>query len=399
MWILRESAVHSAEYNLPDLREHDQRLEALVDGMRVMGEPAWHKAIAEMKWEQGGEMFALATLALESRDKSKWYQALELDINPDTGRGLVSAMGWQPLKTVRPLIQGFLKSSEAQLNLLALSTASVHRYSLDPVKISEMLASGSEDVQLRAIRLAGELKCIELLPQLKELLNSQNESTAVMAAWSVGILGDLAGREKLEGEITKTPESTMGNRALELLVRLLPRSEAVALIRDLIQSEDLLRTSIQATGHLGDPVSIPWLLEKMENPETARVAGQAFSIITGLDVSQPEFNVAAPEGFQDDGVNDDPEDPNVDLEQDADLAWPNVPAIRHWWSTNGSEFPKNTRWLSGKPVSLAGCQQTLRDGNQYERKMSAIEIALLEPTQILHEVRAPALRQQQLLTA
>jgi len=60
-------------------------------------------------------------------------------------------------------------------------------------------------------------------------------------------------------------------------------------INALTKNPDHQRKAIIGAGSLGDPSSIPWLIEMMEIPELARVAGESLSIITGLDLAYEDL--------------------------------------------------------------------------------------------------------------
>jgi len=51
-------------------------------------------------------------------------------------------------------------------------------------------------------------------------------------------------------------------------------------------------------GAIGDPSVIPELIGQMENPELARAAGSAFSLITGADLSYEDLDGDAPESIR-----------------------------------------------------------------------------------------------------
>jgi hypothetical protein len=53
-------------------------------------------------------------------------------------------------------------------------------------------------------------------------------------------------------------------------------------------------------GILGDPTYIPSIIKKMDEPELARVAGEAFSMITGVDLAYEDFEGEQPEDFEGD---------------------------------------------------------------------------------------------------
>lgn len=41
LWLLRERAVGALHYNLKELADHDERVEAHVEGLRIAGELGW----------------------------------------------------------------------------------------------------------------------------------------------------------------------------------------------------------------------------------------------------------------------------------------------------------------------------------------------------------------------
>ncbi|MCI5164482.1 MAG: hypothetical protein D3917_21205 [Candidatus Electrothrix sp. AX5] len=149
---------------------------------------------------------------------------------------------------------------------------------------------------------------------------------------------------------------------------------------------------MQGAGVLGDPVAVPWLIEIMAVPELARVAGEAFSMITGLDLAYEDLEGEWPEGFAA-GPTEDPEDEDVDLDSDEDLPWPAPALITGWWEANKGKFSNGTRYLAGQPIAPAHLSQVLVSGFQRQRAAAAMELALLKPEQPLFEVRAPGFRQ------
>lgn len=149
-------------------------------------------------------------------------------------------------------------------------------------------------------------------------------------------------------------------------------------------------------GAMGDPMSVPWLIQMLKVPELARVAGESFTMITGVDIAYEDLEGEWPEGFEA-GPTENAEDEDVEMDSDEDLAWPEPELIQEWWSKNKTNFRDGTRYLYGKPISEQQCQQVLRYGYQRQRAAAAIELAMMRPGQPLFEVRAPGFRQQKLL--
>lgn len=166
--------------------------------------------------------------------------------------------------------------------------------------------------------------------------------------------------------------------------------------KELAQSPDTIRLAVIGAGVIGDPVLITWLIEQMNIPELSRVAGEAFTMITGVDIAYEDLEDEWPEGFEA-GPSESPEDEDVEMDTDEDLPWPNPELILGWWSKNKSAFRNGTRYLLGQPISPENLQQVLRTGRQRQRAAAALELAMIKPRQPLFKVRAPGFRQQQLL--
>jgi uncharacterized protein (TIGR02270 family) len=173
-------------------------------------------------------------------------------------------------------------------------------------------------------------------------------------------------------------------------------SQAHELLSVLAQDPARQRRLIQGSGIAGDFVYVPWLIKHMADDKTARLAGEAFSTITGADLEKLRLDRGRPEDFES-GPNDDPADPNVDMDEDDGLPWPDPGRIQNWWAANESRFQKGTRYFMGAPVTREHCIDVLKNGYQRQRILAAHYLCLLEPGTPLFNTSAPAWRQQRLL--
>jgi len=173
-------------------------------------------------------------------------------------------------------------------------------------------------------------------------------------------------------------------------------SAAHVVLQDLAKDPTQLRWLIQGAGITGDPTYVPWLIGHMGKNETARLAGEAFSLLTGLDLALLDLERKPPEDFES-GPNDDPDDPNVDMDADDGLPWPDQERITKWWAANGSRFQSGTRYFMGAPVTREHCIDVLKNGYQRQRILAAHYLCLLDPGTPLFNTSAPAWRQQRLL--
>lgn len=157
-----------------------------------------------------------------------------------------------------------------------------------------------------------------------------------------------------------------------------------------------LRFAVQAAGVMGDPANIPWLIQQMANPNMARVAGESFTFITGIDLAYEDLDTDKPEGFEA-GPTEDPEDENVAMDADEDLPWSDPQLIEKWWSQNKSRFTNGTRYLCGQPMAIESLNHVLRIGKQRQRVAAALELAMRWPGTPLFNTSAPGFRQTALL--
>jgi uncharacterized protein (TIGR02270 family) len=134
----------------------------------------------------------------------------------------------------------------------------------------------------------------------------------------------------------------------------------------------------------------------MRRPLDARLAAEAFSLITGVDMTALNLEGSPPEDFHS-GPTDDPDDENVDMDPDDGLPWPDPDKVEKWWTANAHRFQKGVRYFMGAPVTREHCIHVLKTGYQRQRILAAHYLCLLEPGTPLFNTSAPAWRQQRLL--
>jgi uncharacterized protein (TIGR02270 family) len=395
LWILRDAAVRAPHYSLNDLADSDERVEAHIDGLRVAGEAGWSFCADALAQEEPGEVFAAAVLAFESEQDQRIKMVLEAaTTDPVLSRGLISALGWQRFDQVKEHIDQLLRSFIPELRRIGIAASAVHRQ--DPGSaLVDALNDGDTFLKARAIRAVGELGRIDLLYMLKNQLAAEDKECQFWAAWSAVLLGDRG--EALEFLKTlATSKSPFQENALSLTLRVMDNPSAQNWLKEMSQQPDWLRYTVIGAGVAGDPVHIPWIIEHMEVPELARVAGEAFTMITGVDLAYEDLEGEWPEGFEA-GPTEEPEDKDVEMDPDEDLPWPEPKLIAEWWAKNKAAFRNGTRYLLGQPISPEHLQEALRKGFQRQRAAAALELAILQPGQPLFEVRAPGFRQKQIL--
>ncbi len=394
LWMLRSNAIRQPHYALKDLAKLDDRVEAHLDGLRVAGEPGWELCKATLGNEENGEVFAASVMAFESGIESRIQAVLDVvQQKPELRAGLISALGWIPFDQVASQAQRSLKAESPVQRMVGLAAYAVHRQ--DPgTSLKDSLASADLSLRARVLKAVGELGKANLLPFVKSNLADEDLTCRYWAAWSGTLLGEPAAIPVLQ----RLAESGYSKReaACAMVLRRLSIDQAQAWLKSLASSPKTLRLAVQAAAVIGDPANIPWLIQQMTDPNMARVAGESFTYITGIDLAYDDLDTDKPEGFES-GPTEDPEDENVEMDPDEDLPWPNPQLIEKWWLAHRLEFTKGTRHLLGKPMSIDWLQQVLRIGKQRQRRAAAIELAIRQAGQPLFNTSAPGFRQQVVL--
>ncbi|MEN8178389.1 MAG: TIGR02270 family protein [Pseudomonadota bacterium] len=396
LWLLRDGgAVSDPHYSLKDLTELDNRVDAHLDGLRIAGEVGWEICLKALEIGEPGEVFAASVLAFESGNGQRIDAVLGTGLaNEENFRALISAIGWIDYKQISPLIRHMLVAKSSDFRRVGIAASAVHRQ--DPGQILQhAIESDDALMSARALKAAGELKRKDLLPAFAKPFNSEDETCRFWAAWSAVLLGDrLQAKEALKQTVTS--ESQFRDRALQMVLRTMDGKEAQSWLKGLAQNPDWLRDVVVGAGVSGDPAFIPWLIQQMEIPELARVAGEAFSMITGVDLAYEDMEGEMPEGFEA-GPTENPEDEDVEMDADEDLPWPAPELIQAWWEKNRPNFQIGARYLAGQPISAAQCKKVLISGFQRQRNAAALEFALIDPRAPLFPTKAPGFVQQRLL--
>ncbi|MDH5326153.1 MAG: TIGR02270 family protein [Gammaproteobacteria bacterium] len=394
LWLLRASAVNEPHCNLDDLAKLDQRVDAALGGIRIAGSPAWEMCLQALEKEEPGEVFQAALLAFESGKGDQIDYVISKGAHTlENLKALVSALGWIPFKKIESMLHSMANANADPYRYLSIAAYAVHR--ADP---GEILNQAIHDpyplIQARAIRAVGELKRQDLKPDLEEFFHCDNEANRFWSAWSSILLGNLSLINNLLPFFVM--DSPHFERTLQLSLRALDVPTAQSWLQSLSQFPDTLRHLLIGAGIIGDPMYIPWIIKQMADQEVARVAGEAFSMITGVDLEEHNFEADWPEGLET-GPTEDPKDPNVAMDPDEDLPWPEPALVSLWWKANKSNFIEGTRYLAGSPITEPHCRNILKTGNQRQRAAAALELAIRNPKEPVFNVRAPGKRQKKSL--
>ena len=392
---VRTVHAHASHVKLLHLLRVDNRLAAHLDGLKVSGETGASVCLRALEDPDPGVMFTAAVGSIERHDHAGLARLHALaGAAPKVRSGLIAAFGWVERGALRGIVAANLSSDDPVTRLTAVAAGALHR--VDPGLVSaRRIVDASPLVRARALRTAGEIGCVDVLASCEAALRDDDPEILFWAAWSMVLLGN---RGVALDALTRAGQTAGANRsrAFRLSLQAMPISDAHRVLKHLATDPEQLRWLIQGTGIIGDPTYVPWLIGHMEQNETTRLAGEAVSLITGLNLALLDLERKPPEDFES-GPNDDPNDPNVDMDQDDGLPWPDPIKIKAWWAENGNRFQSGSRYFMGAPVTREHCIDVLRSGYQRQRILAARYLCLLQPGTPLFNTSAPARRQQSLL--
>ncbi|HEU4853767.1 MAG TPA: TIGR02270 family protein [Nitrosospira sp.] len=391
---VRSIQVSAPHVKLHHLRRLDDRLAAHLDGLAVAGEYGSTVCDSALESPGVGEVFAATVRAIEEKDKGRLDKLFALVTTVTEAQpGLISAFGWVSAPDLKGIATELLASMEPFRRQVGISACVMHR--VDPGAIlKQTLTHPEPQLRARSLIAAGELGRRDLLAACGNASQDGDETCRFWAAWSAVLLGN---RDKALEALKIFVLLPNVYRQLALLVfKLLAPPQANELLKVLARDPANMRLLVQGAGIAGDPYYMPWLIKQMEDMKLARLAGESFSLITGLDLAYLDLERNAPEGVEF-GPNDNPEDENVAMDEDDNLPWPDPAKIQAWWEDNKSHFKNDERYFMGAPVSREHCIQVLKEGYQRQRIAAAQYLCLLEPGAQLFPTSAPAWRQQRWL--
>lgn len=391
----RSVLVRAPHVKLYHLRRLDDRIAAHLDGVAVAGEFGWSMTEAALENPGAGELFTALVRAIEDRNGFGISKLLALaEALPESRRGVLSAFGWVSAQSLRGITKGLLDAPDAFPRQVGIAACGMHH--VDPARaLDAAIVDADPTLRERALRVAGVLGRVDRLPACQRAMTDADDGCRFHSAWAALLLGDREGSIRSLELLASAPGRHRWS-ALRLLLMTVAPERAHALLKSIAQDPANVRRVVQGAGVAGDPRYVPWLIKQMDDLKLTRLAGEAFSLITGVDLAHLDLERKPPEDVEF-GPTDDPGDDDVSMDEDDSLPWPDAMKVSAWWEVNGSRFLAGTRYFMGEVPSHGHCRQILKDGYQRQRIAAAQYLCLLRPGTPLFGTAAPAWRQKRLL--
>lgn len=290
LWVQRSREISGQDFGEVDIGRRDQRLDANIEGLAAAGRLGRATALEEATSLGGaGEHFTLAALALEVGDPAAVTEALDLALaaGPAGERGLSGAVAWTEPARLGEHPRRWLASANPGLRRLGLAALSHHR--VDPGRRLSLLLDDPDAVaRARAARLAGELGRADALPILLVRLEE-----GIWPAWSAARLAHPTAGRVLFDRAASLGDGKEAGIALDMAL-IAGGPAAREALTDLLGRPDTHLLALSRLGVLGERSILPWLVERMRQPETAEAAGFAFRDLFPIDVHDTDLFTSDP---------------------------------------------------------------------------------------------------------
>jgi uncharacterized protein (TIGR02270 family) len=395
LWRLRHVMVRRANQRLSDLAEHDERIEAHLDGLRLAGPQGWEIAHALLlESPDGGAAFVAAQMASEPLVPAIWLAAVStaLIAEPILAESVIAGLTWSDTTRACQVITAWNVAESAVLREVAIGVAVAAGADASNL-IRDACTAANARLRCAGLRAIGRLGRRQLRTSCQRALQDAEPDCRAAAVWSLAMIGGDHNTLRAQAERGGAWEVELTILAASRL----PRAAVMEWINDHRNLPANLRRSLILAAHHGDIVVVPWIIKRMQIPALARLAGAAFAQLTGLDLEDAGLVAAPPKNFHS-GPTDNPADGDVAPDPDEYLPWPDAVRITAWWEQHRAKLPENVRLLLGHPLTPEHLDHVLCTGTQPQRLAAAIERAV-QTGRPLFDVEAPADRQKHALVS
>ena len=376
----------------------DERIAAHLDGVAVAGEYGLLLATQALERPGAGQLFLTSVCAIQRHDAELLDKLLAVaEAVPPSRVGLLSAFGWVAASDLQGMTQVLVEASSPWRREVALAAYAMHEVKAGHA-LSNSIQGPNTSLRARALRVAGRSGCLDLLEPCLALLGDEDPSCAFEAARSAVLLGDRTTAVDALEALAAHPgaDTRLSTAALHTVLKVVSSARARVLLASIAKDAGRIRAVIQGIGVAGDTLYVPWLIAQMGGRKLTRLAGEAFSFLTGLDLAYLDLD-RKPLIDTEPDPNDDAEHEAIVIDEDDGLPWPDPEKVTSWWRENSARFAPGNRYFMGDVPTPASCVAVIKSGFQRQRIAAAEYRVLFEPGTPLFNTFAPTWRQERLL--
>lgn len=370
-----EQALVSPLYKLEEVRDRvELRMLAHLDGLVVGGGLVKERLLLPALREGGqGLVFTAATALLlqaSAQADEAVLQALR-EAQPPQLAELQRALQLFPSPQRQATLRQLLWEGAPAVRAAAARVLGFQQVDLGPA-LSTLLASGDKEARRAALYCLRYRPCPDGAPAIRQALAAADGEIAtagLLAAAVTGLREALdAGRFMVRNQHPALP-------AAALLLGLLGNEADRELLLSGVARPEHATALIFALGLGGNVQTADACVQWLHTAALAKVAGEAFVVITGVDPDREKLLAPVV-----DDPKQDPDAPEFQAERtpEADLALLDADAVAGWWSTHRSQFSASERLFRGKPIERQDPRAwlaALEQANMRQRHPLALALA------------------------
>jgi len=376
-WYLRNEASTSPIFRRMDLADLDIRLESYLACFQL--NPHDRKLLlARINPHDWGSVFIMALIALHANDAEAFDNAIAALIQEQQTKELSNALCRVDYIIAKPFLDGLLVHENPLARIAAITAMGILTLKIEN-RLLHQLLNDTPSVIAATLKVVGTNKLFAMKDTVSDLLAHENQTVRFQAAYAGNLLGLPAAVSVLKSFCFE--ETPYLRAALCLLYHIVDESDITDSLMQIQKSTFSPRIKAHNIAMAGLPKMIPILIEWMQDPEYAPVAGEAFSFITGADIEEDDLSIINIE------LCESQEAPlAVKRKMDRwtegyeeDLPWPDPELVTIWWQTHQHQFQRDTRYLAGKTLDDENLQTILDEGTQPQRIAASLILAVRHP--------------------
>jgi uncharacterized protein (TIGR02270 family) len=277
-----------------------------------------------------------------------------------------------------------LKSKYIKWRKLGILVATTNYLECDDILVN-FSKDTDNDLRILSIKAIGKMGRKNLLPILLKNFRSNDKNLRFWSAWSAVLIGHYEESLDILKSFALNSSPLLQQQALQLILRISDYQDVQRWLSILGKYDRYMYTVVTGIGDWGCISKIPWLINLMDQPQFAWMAGKAFMTITGIDL----FN----ESLVRPRIIHPSEIDQINSFEAAHLFLPDAKAISRWWELYQINYQNDRRYLMGHIITFDHCMEVLTYGRQYQRNAAALEISLLKHELPIFEVHATSFQQ------
>lgn len=352
LWTQRRHALHSAAYTMREMSRLEERIEAHVQGLLVLGEHLPDFVAPGLASSDEMAAFAAAYALLRSGTENALERVRDALLAAEGPRleGVREALAHGPAQPLISLLQSLFTSAAPPLAVAAGEALAFHRaLQLSPEQLSPLLRDEAPAVRRGAWRIAAYCS-VALPPAAYDIALRDDDAGVKAVALTAAAWNGHGGWLTHCRALADTPEPDAVN-GIAMLAAVLPPQEYKA-VAALAAQPAFGPERHQIAAAFGHPVMIDFLLAEMEStdPATAAGAAAAFSRMLGVAVESGRRATLPP-------ADGKPVDA-FEAEFLDEVQLPDVPRAREQWERVRPRLAHATRVAHGLDVSAGINRET-----------------------------------------